>query len=315
LSDGASPAAAQRDPTMSADKANATATTSSSRAEKQAAARRERELFARWQQQRDERAREELVRRFTPLTRSLARRYSRSSEPFDDLLQVAMLGLLKAIDRYDLQRGFSFQSFAVPTVLGEMRRYFRDAGWSLHVPRGSQERALRLRSAHEQLMDEPTGGELARELSWEPEHVRDALQVLSAYDTVSLDAPPPGPVEDASFAESLGDDDPRFELVELDLTVASALRQLEPRERTILHMRFVQELTQTQIAAKVGVSQMQVSRLLRRSLDQLRELAEPGEQQPAFDLAPPDGSAPRLQPGAPAQTPITKSSHKSPGRG
>ena len=94
------------------------------------------DVFARWQLQRDERAREELVRRFTPLTRSLARRYSRSSEPFDDLLQVAMLGLLKAIDRYDLERGFSFQSFAVPTVLGEMRRYFRDSGWSLHVPRG-----------------------------------------------------------------------------------------------------------------------------------------------------------------------------------
>jgi RNA polymerase sigma-B factor len=287
---------------MTAGHSDATAASSSSRAEKQAAGRRERELFARWQLQRDERAREELVRRFTPLTRSLARRYSRSSEPFDDLLQVAMLGLLKAIDRYDLERGFSFQSFAVPTVLGEMRRYFRDSGWSLHVPRGSQERALRLRSAHEQLMDErghaPTVGELAHELSWEAEHVLDALQVLSAYDTVSLDAPPPGgPVEDASFAESIGDDDPHFELVELDLTVASALRQLKPRERTILHMRFVQELTQTQIAAKVGVSQMQVSRLLRRSLDQLRELADPDEQQTAVDLTSTGGSAPGLEPG------------------
>ena len=287
---------------MNSGTPNAAATNTQTRAEKQAAGRRERELFARWQRDGDERAREELVRRFTPLTRSLARRYSRSSEPFDDLLQVAMLGLLKAIDRYDLDRGFTFQSFAVPTVLGEMRRYFRDSGWSLHVPRGSQERALRLRSAHEQLMDErghaPTVAELAGELAWEPEHVLDALQVLSAYDTVSLDAPPPGgPVEDASFAESLGDDDPRFELVELDLTVASALRQLEPRERTILHMRFVQELTQTQIAEKVGVSQMQVSRLLRRSLDQLREIAEPGELGPAGEPAPPDGSAPALSPG------------------
>jgi RNA polymerase sigma-B factor len=144
----------------------------------------------------------------------------------------------------------------------------------------------------------PTVAELAKELAWEPENVLEALQVLSAYDTVSLDAPPPGgTVEDATFAESLGDDDPRFELVELDLTVASALRQLEPRDRTILHMRFVQELTQTQIAAKVGVSQMQVSRLLRRSLDQLRELAEPGERQAAQDLAPADGSAPALEPG------------------
>lgn len=276
------------------------------RSDKKDAARRERELFARWQQHGDERAREELVRRFTPLTRSLARRYNRSSEPFDDLLQVAMLGLLKAIDRYDLERGFSFQSFAVPTVLGEMRRYFRDSGWALHVPRGSQERALRVRSAHEQLMDErghaPTVAELAKELAWEPEHVLDALQVLSVYDTVSLDAPPPGgPIEDASFAESLGDEDPRFELVELDLTVASALRELEPRDRKILHMRFVQELTQTQIAAEVGVSQMQVSRLLRRSLERLRELSEPGERQPAHQLAPPDGSAAALSSGGEGQ--------------
>jgi RNA polymerase sigma-B factor len=273
-----------------------------SKAERQAASRRERELFARWQRDGDEHAREEVVRRFTPLTRSLARRYSRSSEPFEDLVQVAMLGLLKAIDRYDLERGFSFQSFAVPTVLGEMRRYFRDSGWALHVPRGSQERALRLRSVHEQLMDErghaPTIGDLADELAWPPEHVIDALQVLSAYDTVSLDAPPPGgPVEDASFAESIGDDDPRFELVELDLTVASALREIEPRNRQILHMRFVQELTQTQIAAKVGVSQMQVSRLLRRSLDQLRDLAEASEQHPAIDPALSDGSASPPPPG------------------
>jgi RNA polymerase sigma-B factor len=255
------------------------------RAARQAAARAERDLFLRWQSKGDERAREALVRRFTPLARSLVRRYSRSSEPFDDLLQVALLGLLKAIDRYDLERGYSFQSFAVPTVLGEMRRYFRDAGWALHVPRDSQERALRLRSAHEQLMDEcghaPTIAELAQSLGWEPAQVLDAMQVLSSYDTVSLDAPPPGgPAEDATFADSLGHEDGRFELVELDLTVASALREITPRDRLILRMRFIDELTQTQIAAKVGVSQMQVSRLLRRSLDQLRGLSEGADEPP-----------------------------------
>ena len=176
--------------------------------------------------------------------------------------------------------GFSFQSFAVPTVLGEMRRYFRDSGWSLHVPRGGQERALGLRSAHEQLMDQrghaPTVEELAR-LSRLADRSRcsSAMQVLSAYDTVSLDAPAPGAqTEEASFADLLGDDDPSFELVELDLTVASALREIAPRDRAILRMRFVEELTQTQIAARVGVSQMQVSRLLRRTLDQLRELSD-----------------------------------------
>ncbi len=257
--------------------------TASSRTAKRAVAARERELFVRWRSDGDTRARDELVRSFTPLVRSLVRRYSRSSEPFDDLLQVAMIGLLKAIDRYDVERGFSFQSFAVPTVLGEMRRYFRDSGWSLHVPRGGQERALALRSAHEQLMDQrghsPTVEELACYLGWPQEQVLDAMQVLSAYDTVSLDAPAPGAhTEDASFADSLGDDDPGFELVELDLTVASALREIAPRDRAILRMRFVEELTQTQIAARVGVSQMQVSRLLRRTLDQLRELsAERGE--------------------------------------
>jgi RNA polymerase sigma-B factor len=240
----------------------------------------QRSLFLRWQRDGDEAAREALVRRFTPLTRSLARRYSRSSEPFEDLVQVAMLGLLKAIDRYDPERGFSFQSFAVPTVLGEMRRYFRDSGWALHVPRGSQERALKLRSVHEQLMDErghaPTVEELAEYLGCEAEQVLDSLQVLNAYDTVSLDAPRPGAAdEDATFAESIGEDDARYDLVELDITVASALREISPRMRTILRMRFVDELTQTQIAAKVGISQMQVSRLLRRSLDQLRELADP----------------------------------------
>ncbi len=246
----------------------------------------ERDLFARWQKDGDETAREALVQRFMPLTRSLARRYNRSSEPFEDLVQVATLGLLKAIDRYDPARGFSFQSFAVPTVLGEMRRYFRDSGWALHVPRGSQERALKLRSAHEQLMDErghaPTVEELAQYVGCEAEQVLDSLQVLNAYDTVSLDAPRPGAAdEDGTFAESIGDDDARYELVELDLTVASALRQISPRERTILRMRFVDELTQTQIAARVGVSQMQVSRLLRRSLDRLRELAESPKDEPA----------------------------------
>jgi RNA polymerase sigma-B factor len=280
---------------MTAPSGKDSAPLSSSRSFTPAEPREERSLFVRWQRDGDEAAREALVRRFTPLTRSLARRYSRSSEPFEDLVQVAMLGLLKAIDRYDSERGFSFQSFAVPTVLGEMRRYFRDSGWALHVPRGSQERALKLRTVHEQLMDErghaPTVEELAEYLGCETEQVLDSLQVLSAYDTVSLDAPRPGAAdEDATFAESIGEEDPRYDLVELDLTVASALRQISPRERTILRMRFVDELTQTQIAAKVGVSQMQVSRLLRRSLDQLRELAEPPQDEPGGKPPPPTRS-------------------------
>jgi RNA polymerase sigma-B factor len=249
----------------------------------------EHALFRRWQRDGDPAAREALVERFAPFTRNLARRYSRSSEPYEDLVQVAMLGLLKAIDRYDLERGHSFQSYAVPTILGEMRRYFRDSGWAVHVPRGSQERALKVRSAHELLMEErghaPTVDELAEYLSLEAEEVLDALQVLNGYETASLDAPRPGAPENASFADSIGEDDAHYERVELGLTVASGLRELDARERDILRMRFVEDLTQTQIAAAVGISQMQVSRLLRRSLDRLRTSSDPPAEPPADDVA------------------------------
>jgi len=243
-----------------------------------------RQLFIRWQQDGDEGAREELVRRFMPLTRSLARRYGRSSEPFEDLLQVASLGLLKAMDRYDVERGHQFQSFAVPTILGEMRRYFRDSGWAVHVPRGAQERALKVRDAQERIANErghaPTANQLAEYLELDTEEIVDALQAIQAYETVSLDAPRPGADDDAgaSYGDSIGGDDERYELVELDATVAAVLGHIPARERAILKMRFVEDLTQTEIAERVGISQMQVSRLLRRSLDQLRALTHaPGE--------------------------------------
>jgi len=239
------------------------------------------ELFARWQQRQDAGAREALVERFMPLTRSLARRYDRSSEPFEDLLQVASLGLLKAIDRFDPARGHSFPSYAVPTILGEMRRYFRDCGWSVHVPRGDQERALRVRDAQETLANEhghaPTVGQLAQYLELDSEQVLDALQAIQAYESLSLDAPRPGAEEDGTtFGEAMGDEDERYELVELDATVVAALDHIPARERAMLYMRFVKDMTQTEIAAQVGLSQMQISRLLRRSLDQLRALTRDG---------------------------------------
>jgi RNA polymerase sigma-B factor len=241
------------------------------------------DLFARWQQAGDHSAREALVRRFMPLARSLARRYGRSSEPFEDLLQVASLGLLKAIDRYDAERGHAFQSFAVPTILGEMRRYFRDSGWAIHVPRGAQERALKVRDAQERIANErghaPTVYQLAEFLEIDTEQVIDALQAIQAYETVSLDAPRPGgDDETASYGELIGSEDDRYELVELDATLASVLGQIPARERLILRMRFMDDLTQTEIAERVGISQMQVSRLLRRSLDQLRELTQAPEE-------------------------------------
>jgi RNA polymerase sigma-B factor len=236
------------------------------------------ELFTRWQHDGDVAAREALVRQFMPLARALARRYGRSSEPFEDLLQVASLGLLKALDRYDTDRG-AFASFAVPTILGEMRRYFRDSGWAIHVPRGAQERALKVRDAQERLANEhghaPTVNQLAEYLELDVEDVIDALQAVQAYDTLSLDAPRPRvDGEVVAYGDTLGEDDERYELVELDATLTSVLGHIPQRERAILRMRFIEDLTQTEIAQRVGISQMQVSRLLRRSLEQLRTLTQ-----------------------------------------
>ena len=239
------------------------------------------ELFERLRRDGDPFAREALVRRFMPLARRLARRYERSSEPFEDLLQVASLGLLKALDRFDPKRGHPFSSFAVPTILGEMRRYFRDSGWAVHVPRGTQERALKVRDAQERLANNrgraPTVNQLAEYLEFDTEEVIDALQAIQAYETLSLDAPRPGADGDVvAYGDSVGKEDERYELVELDATVTAVLGHIPPRERLILRMRFVDDLTQTEIAERVGISQMQVSRLLRRSLDQLRTLTHAG---------------------------------------
>jgi RNA polymerase sigma-B factor len=237
----------------------------------------ENELFRRWRECGDRQAREALVHRFMPLARSLARRYDRSSEPFDDLVQVASLGLLKALDRFDPALGHTFPSFSVPTILGEMRRYFRDAGWSVHVPRGAQERALKVRDAQELLAGErgraPTVNQLAEYLELDIEDVIEALQAIQAYEAVSLDdLRPAGDDDPVAWSETIGREDGRYALVELDAALAAVLQQIPPRERLILRMRFVQDLTQTEIAARIGISQMQVSRLLRHSLDKLRAL-------------------------------------------
>ena len=241
----------------------------------------QRIMFERWQKHGESAAREALLERYLPLARSLARRYGRSSEPFEDLVQVASLGLLKAIDRFDAERGSPFQSFAVPTILGEMRRYFRDSGWAVHVPRGAQERALKVRDAQERILNErgesPTVNQLAEYVELDTEEVLDAMQAIRAYETVSLDAPRPGgDDESSSFGDWIGSDDERYELVELDATVAAALGELPARDRLVLRLRFVEDLTQTEIAEQIGISQMQVSRLLRRSLEQLRTLTDAG---------------------------------------
>ena len=244
------------------------------------------QLFRRYRAESDQAAREELVRRHLPLARSLARRYARSSEPYEDLVQVASLALLKAIERFDPERGIDFRAFAIPTILGELKRYFRDAAWSVHVPRSVQERALLVEGASERLTNDrgrpPTIKEVATHLCLSSEEVLDGVKAAQAYDTLSLDESPGASTpegDEPTLGDTLGAEDDRYELIESDLAVAGALHVLPQRERGILYLRFVKEMTQTEIAERLGVSQMQVSRLLHRSLAQLAELA--------------DGSAPR----------------------
>jgi RNA polymerase sigma-B factor len=244
------------------------------------------ELFVRWQEAGDQRAREELVERFLPLARTLARRYAGAREPFDDLLQVASLGLVKAINRFDVNRGAAFSSFAVPTILGELKRYFRDLGWSVHVPRGAQERALQVQEAQERLSTRtgrpPTVGELAEYLEFDVEDVLDALETSAAHHSTSLDAPREDrDDESGSLVDQLGDEDQRYELVEETAAISVAARELSARERRVLALRFVSDMTQTQIAREIGVSQMQVSRILRRALRRLRELTDHAEPEQA----------------------------------
>jgi RNA polymerase sigma-B factor len=237
-------------------------------------------LFCRLRREEDCAAREELIKRFMPLARKLARRYARSSEPYEDLIQVASLALVKAVDRFDPDRGTSFQAFAIPTILGDLRRYFRDCAWSVHVPRGAQERALAIDHASDRLTNlngrPPTVQEIASFIEASPEEILDGLYASQAYDTLSLDAPRGTGEEDgdATLVDALGAEDERYELIEADLAVASALHAVPDREREILRLRFVEEMTQSEIAARMGISQMQISRLLRRSLTQLRGLAD-----------------------------------------
>jgi RNA polymerase sigma-B factor len=244
-----------------------------------AAAAGSAELFRRWRRFADRRARDELIERFLPLARKLARRYIPSSEPYEDLVQVASLGLVKAVERFDPDRGFAFTSFAVPTIVGELKRYFRDAGWALHVDRGAQERARRVIDAQQNISAQsgrpPTVGELAQYLEVSDEEVLDGLQTAEAYDAMSLDAPLQSDADGASSRlESIGNDDNRLELVDDHATIFAAAKHLPHRERQILFLRFSEDLTQTEIAEYVGVSQMQVSRLLRKSLHRLRELTD-----------------------------------------
>jgi len=225
------------------------------------------------------RARDELVERMLPLARRLARRYRRSNEPLDDLVQVATLGLVKAIERFDPARETAFSSYAVPTMLGELKRYFRDHSWAVHVPRGMQERVMKVDASIKVLSRElgrsPSAAEVAEAAELSLELVLEAMEAGSAHDSVSLDSFRFGEGEDGgTYADSIGEEDGRFDLVEHAATIAPTLRALPPRDRVVLHLRFAEDLTQAEIAERVGVSQMHVSRLIRRSLERLRTVAD-----------------------------------------
>ena len=235
----------------------------------------ESKLLTRYHEEGDVHAREEIVLRFMPLARQLASRYRHAGEPQEDLIQVACLGLLKAVDRFEPERG-AFTKYAVPTMLGELKRHLRDKGWAIHVPRATQELTLKVSEAlgtlPAKLGRSPRPRDVAEAIGAPVEEVLEAMEAATAYGATSLDAPRPGTdAEDAgpSYVDSISTEERGYELVEIGEFLHASVAALPERERLILKLRFEEDLTQAEIAERVDVSQMHVSRLLRRSLDKL----------------------------------------------
>jgi RNA polymerase sigma-B factor len=231
-------------------------------------------LFTRYRATRDPAVRRELVERFLPFARKLALRYSYTDEPLDDLVQVASVGLLGAVDRFEPDRGARFTSFAAPTILGELKRHFRDKGWTVHVPRELQERTLALSRATERLSNDlgrsPTLDELAGAIGCTLEQTLEASEVAHSYSPASLDAPASRDEdESAALIETLGREDDNYALVQSRELMAGTWSALSPLEREVVALRFAEGLTQRQIGQRIGYSQMHVSRLLRRALNRL----------------------------------------------
>ena len=233
----------------------------------------DRALLRRYHVDGDSTAREELIERHLPLVRSLARRYAGRGESLEDIEQVGAIGLIKAIDRFELEREVSLATYATPNVVGEIKRHFRDKGWSIRVPRALQELNASMSNAIDRLTGRlgrsPSIAEIAAELKSTPEEVLEALEVGSAYSTVSLSTGPGGE-EDLDPMETIGGEDEGFEQMETRAAIEPAFGHLPDREREILRMRFEEGLPQTQIADRVGLSQMHVSRLIRKSLSTMR---------------------------------------------
>jgi RNA polymerase sigma-B factor len=240
----------------------------------------DRRLFARLRDERDPVDRDAVVERFMPLARQLAARYQRPEEPFDDVFQVACFGLVKAVDRFDADRGVAFSSYAVPTITGEIKRHFRDRAWAVRVPRDLQEQALRVERVAadrtRELGRRPTVEEVAATMAIAVEDVLEALDAAAAYRATSLDTPLAAGDEDAggSLGDVVGTIDQGFLRAEQRAELGSLMRSLTRIERAVVRLRFEHDLTQSEIGDRLGISQMQVSRVLRRSITKLRTTAD-----------------------------------------
>jgi RNA polymerase sigma-B factor len=235
-----------------------------------------RELFRRYRLNADEAARDELITMYLNLVKYLASRFRNRGEPIDDLVQVGTIGLIKAIDRFDTGREVEFTTYATPTIVGELKRYFRDKGWAVKVPRRLQELSFKVNQAidalTQRLQRSPTVPEVAEYLEVTPDEVLEALETSEAYNFVSLETDRNNDGADTfSILEYIGKDDHLMAVVDDRTTLAAALKDLSAQEQRVLYLRFFEGLTQTEIAKQLDISQMQVSRLLRKTLKALRE--------------------------------------------
>jgi RNA polymerase sigma-B factor len=239
-------------------------------------------LLRRYHEEGDLKAREQLIEQYMSLVRSLARRYSYRGEQLDDLIQIGAIGLIKAIDRFDLSRGVELTTYATPNIIGEIKRHFRDRGWAVRVPRGLQELNVQLSKLIEQMSVElgrsPTIAELAEAASVDEEAVLEAIESGRAYSSLSLSSGGSNEEgEELDLLESLGDIEHEYEVSEDRAVLAPGFKALDPRERMILHLRFFAGLTQSQIAEQIGISQMHVSRLIRRAVEKMRDEIDSGD--------------------------------------
>ena len=254
--------------------------------------KRDRELLRRYHERGDLAAREQLIEAHMSLVRSLARRYSYRGEQLEDLVQIGAIGLIKAIDRFDVNRGVELTTYATPNIIGEIKRHFRDRGWAVRVPRGLQELNVQLSRLLErltvQLGRSPTISELAEAASVDEEDVLEALESGRAYSSLSLSSGPGGGGggdEEVDLLETVGVEEHAYEVSEDRAILAPGFRVLDERERQILRLRFFDGLTQSQIAQQIGISQMHVSRLIRRSLEKIRSEIAADSDEPSWRAA------------------------------